>query len=454
MHKRILSWFGTGPAARQRLITTLIVVAAALLMMTGSGKDILHSHDNMGNADRLAAVTLIMSGVPRQALPVTFLDVDDRTRRAWGADVITPHAGLAELVKLAAAKDAKAILVDFDLSGGNADAVFSDLLRAYPANAPLLMLVRNIAFERSGEGTLDVSIAASGTTPTPYDVAASDKANVVWISTLNDIGPDRTVRRIRLWQTVCDGAFGAAFPSAELVLAARLLDGGRNDGKLEPFLQARVAEDCGKVAKTAMAWPPVQAQAVTLPFVFADTTETPALFRIVSDGHETIALRRISAGQLVNYGDGVAKLAGDVDRDPFEGRVTIIGASYTGSRDLYDTPLGTMPGGLILANSIVQAKTIIETRPLAPLVANIFTVILFLLCAAAARYPAGVVALTAIFALALLGLFVVSRMFGFAAGFDVVAVALPGFALFKVIDAIVHVGLDVPAHRWRALLKR
>ncbi len=395
-----------------------------------------------------------MSGVPRQALPVTFLDVDDRTRRGWGADVITPHAALAQVVKLAAAKDAKAILVDFNLTAGSADAAFSVLLRSYPANAPLLMLVRGIAFERSGEGTPEVSVAAASAMATPYDAAAAGKTNVVWISTLNDIGPDRTVRRIRLWQAVCDGASGAAFPSAGLLLAARLLDNGRNGGHLEPFLQARIADDCGKVAPAPMAWPPVQDQVATLPFVFAGTTETPALFRIVSDRRETVALRRISAGQLVNYADGVAKLAGDVDRDPFEGRVTIIGASYTGSRDLYDTPLGTMPGAMILVNSVVQAKTIIETRPLSPIMGNIFTVILFLLCAAAARYLAGVVALTAIFALALLGMFVVSRMFGFAAGFEVLAVALPGFALFKVIDTIVHVALDFPAQRWRALLKR
>ena len=35
--------------------------------------------------------------------------------------------------------------------------------------------------------------------------------------------------------------------------------------------------------------------------------------------------------------------AGEVDADPFEGRVVVIGASYTGNGDVHDTPLGAMP---------------------------------------------------------------------------------------------------------------
>ena len=70
-----------------------------------------------------------------------------------------------------------------------------------------------------------------------------------------------------------------------------------------------------------------------------------------ADDLETVAFRRIGAGQLFTYTNGVAAPAGEIDADPFAGRVVIVGASYSDSGDVYETPLGTMPGALVLANS-------------------------------------------------------------------------------------------------------
>ena len=122
---------------RHRVLTAIIVTVAALVMLTGAGQRLLDSHSNFGDADHLAALSLIMSGVPEGALPVTLLDVDDKTRLAWGATGTTPHAALAGLIKEAADNGAAAIVVDFDLTPDSpAQAGDPALARTFAAAIP------------------------------------------------------------------------------------------------------------------------------------------------------------------------------------------------------------------------------------------------------------------------------------------------------------------------------
>ncbi|HUR43623.1 MAG TPA: CHASE2 domain-containing protein, partial [Aestuariivirga sp.] len=358
MRKVIRFVIGEGQQRRHRVQTAIIITIVAFAMLTGFGQRVVDSYGHLGDADHLAALSLVMSGVPEGGMPVTFFDVDDETRVSWNAKAATPHAALAALVKLAASNGAALILVDFDLTQAS-DTDLAAALRDYPADAPELMLVRNIRFARGTATHLQAAAASA----TAYDNDVAGKPNIRWVTTLNDIGKDRSVRRIKLWQTVCNGASGTAYPSAALVAAAFPAKEPNHAAELAAFLQSRVAVECGHGNAPAVTWPPVRAQVAQLPYVFADTTETPALFRIQVNGRDTVALRRISAGLLVTYTNGLAQVAGDVDRDPFEGRAAIVGASYTDNGDIYETPLGTMPGALILANSVLQARNIVETKP-------------------------------------------------------------------------------------------
>jgi len=450
MRKYVRHIIGKGATARRRIETAIMTAIVALAMLTGVGQRVVDSYSNFGDADHLAALSLIMSGVPAGAMPVTFLDVDDKTRLAWGATNVTPHAALAALVKLAAGSGARSILVDFDLTQA-ADANLAALLRGYSADAPDLMLVRNIRFARSTAAHENLLQAASAAV-TAYDDDVQGKSNIHWVTTLNDIGKDRSVRRIKLWQTVCEGAAGTAYPSAALVAAALPAKGENRKAQLAAFLKSRVAVECGHETVPKFDWPPARNAVAQLPFVFADTGTT-ALFRIRVDGRDTVALRRISAGLLVNYENGIARTAGEVDRDPFEARAVIAGASYTGNDDIYETPFGSMPGALVLANSVIQARNIVETAPASPLIKNVLAMLLFLALAYIARTFNGAVAIILLGIVALASLLLVSRLFGFASGLGVIAVAVPGFALFKLIDSAIFIAMNVPKQGWRAILK-
>lgn len=454
MRLNVSKWFEEAVPARKRVVTLLIVVAAAVFMLAGLAGRIVDTHDTFASSDRLAAVSLILSGVPDDAAPVTLLDVDDETRFSWKAEGATPHAALAELASLASRSGARSVLIDFDLSMDTPDTPgdprLLSFLGTYPADAPLLMLVRRIGFMRSTGSSV---LQAASATPTPYDAVTRDKPNIRWVTTLNDIGSDRVVRNIKMWQTVCDGASGIAYPSAALSTAAQGSRGHENSERLAQFLNARVTVECGAGDVAPPAWPPVQQQSIQLPYVFAGGQSASALMKLDTPNGTTVALRRISAGQLVSFGDGAAAAVGEVDRDPFAGRVVIVGASYTESTDIHETPLGTMPGSLILANSIVQAQRLTAVEPASPMLRNIMALLLFLIFAVFARYLIGLAAIVGIGLVSVSVLVLVSRLYGMESGFEVVAAAITGFSLFKLIDAFAQLVMDIPKRRWRAIFK-
>ncbi len=436
-------------------VALVITVIAAAFMLSGLGSAIMDAHDSFAKTDRLAAISQIISGVPDGALPVTLLDVDDATRQAWKSTGVTPHAALAELVRTAANNGAKGILLDFDLTldtpGAPADDTLFGLIRAYPADAPVLMLVRRIGFTKSAK--VDDTALVASELPTPYDEAVAAKPNVVWVTTLNEIGADRAVRQIRLWQTVCNGAEGRSYPSPALVTAA--LFGATNHGEaLKAFLANRVAEECGERPVKDGAWPPMKQQLAQLPYVFGNDAASPARLRIEqADGSRVVALRRISAGKLVTYDGVTAAPAGEIDRDPFAGRVAVIGASYTESTDVHETPLGNMPGSVVLANSIVQAERLASTVPASSLVRNIFAFELFLIFAVCARYFVGVIALLGIGVSSVAALVIISRLFGYESAVDSIGAAITGFALFKLVEALATMAINVRKNGWRVILK-
>jgi CHASE2 domain-containing sensor protein len=431
----------------------LVLIAAAVLLLAGIGNRIIDNYQALADANTLAAVSLAVSGVPRNALPVTLVDIDDRTRDAWNARPKIPHAALAILIGIASERGAEAIILDVDLSGDTAeeppDPQLRALLSAYPADGPMLMLARRIVFSATTDGRMEPTSSLR----TPYDAIVHGKPNIQWITTLNDIDRDRSVRRVRLWQSVCAGGDSAAYPSAALMAGAMLLPPPSQAFSLQHFLSERVAGDCENVAAAPAPWPGAQRQAATVPYILPDRADARALFRVVRNGAETLVLRRVTAGQIVSVDGPDARPAGEIDAHPFTDRVVMIGASDAASGDVYNTPMGSMPGVLIIANSVVQADRILNARPMPPVV-RAGTILLALLSfILVARLFQGAVAALVISAISFLLLYATARLFSLGDGIAVLAAAVTGVALFKLLESLLNLALEVPKRGWRAIFK-
>jgi CHASE2 domain-containing sensor protein len=444
-----------GDAGLPRMFTVLIWILAALLLLGGGGARLIESYERLADPASIARASLVMQGIPAEALPVTLLDVDDKTHTVWGRTQRTPLPALAQLIEVSRTHGAAAVIVDFDLSSENvtdpADLALAAVLGNYPADAPPLLLARKISFSRAeNDGP-----QAEGTLTTPYDALTLGKANVRWVTTLNDVGNDRQVKRIRLWQSVCDGQGGTTYPSVALVTAGLMLPSSPGAGTLDEFLASRANEEChGTASLPETAWPAAREASAVLPYLLPDRVDARALFRIEHQGKPSVVLLRIPAGRLVKMEAGRASLAGEVDQEPFAGRVVLIGASHADTGDIYPTPLGSMPGVMILANSVVQAKAIVAKPPMQKWLSNMVLLLLFLTFAYVARKLQGAPSILVIGLVSLAVLFVVSRLFGFADGIAIIGVAIPGFALFKLFDSLVHIGMEMPHKGWRALLKK
>jgi hypothetical protein len=48
----------------------------------------------------------------------------------------------------------------------------------------------------------------------------------------------------------------------------------------------------------------------------------------------------------------ITESSGPISNDPVRGKIVIIGASYAASRDIHHTPVGAMPGALIITNAV------------------------------------------------------------------------------------------------------
>jgi len=452
----VKSLFSLQPVGKRRAWSYAAAVLVAILTLLGVGKGLLGAYESLSSTDKLIKMSTLLSGAERRTVPVTLIEVDDETRARWGNPVITPHKAIAALVRSARESGARVIVVDLDLSGDDkgqppTPELYNELAH-YPADASPLYIVRAIRFRGAslpGEGQ---TFLADSYRKTPYDGVVASKANVSWISALPSFGGDRVVRKVRFWQTVCDGATGEAFPSAALAVAAALEEQG---AALKSFLDQQIASDCGgRTLEDKGGWPQHRRLETSIPFAFSDSAKSPALHATGLDGKPTALLRRIGAWSLVRVTGDAIETAGEVDAGIFRNRAVLIGVTHADSRDVYATPLGSMPGVTIIANTVALAKVIAGTPAASPMVKNLLGIVFFLIVAfIGIRFQAA----PAVIIIGLAGfgtLFVVSRWFGFATAVEVIALGLTVFALYKIADSIVGIIVDWRSGRgWRAIFK-
>lgn len=367
-------------------------------------------------ADRMIRLADRIGPRPVEAPPVVLVDIDDRSWRDWGAPVVAPRDRLAEIVDKLAVSGPLAIVLDVDLSYPDAparEARLRESLEKYPKDGAPLLLVR--ALQRSPLGAR----APPEQRATVYDAAVADKPNIVFAAPLFERDGDGSVRRWRLFMQTCREGKPAVLPATQVaaaVLARQALAKGAPVspqavwGDMTSRLAAFNADNCattrpiehGTVAGATRLARPIEVERTD--------ASTRVLYRVAwKDGASALGPAVDFQGAqtpLVSVRPAalVASPAAQAPIPGVAGRIVIVGGSFADSGDWHTTPLGKMPGALVLANAIV-AMTVNGTPTEPDFVQRAAISLAIILCAAIAAAwlrPLIAGAVTALFVLAIL----------------------------------------------------
>lgn len=351
----------------------------------------------------------------RPTYPFAFIAIDEESFASWNEPLITPRDKLADIIAFALHSKAKLIFLDVELtrfqdgtpfrqklpanenSGGceklgSEDAKLCSVLRQ-PHETPII-LARTIVSVRDGASGAQRRIIRRSF----LDPILPSLAGVYWASPLYAIDKDRLIRRGRLWELACldkdtENKDVQAIPSVEL-LSAALLDNPETAPKLVDIMQRipkrdgysdcldrpqdRHSDDPLKLRLSdgrifdidlrqdtarnrilySIGWSSQQSR------LYGDQPQREQRPRVVmrTNDRETDLVTTIPAVKIIEKFKKLKELeklpmaertdAQDAARSLLEGHIVVIGATHSQAGDLHETPVGMMPGVVIIMNAI------------------------------------------------------------------------------------------------------
>lgn len=316
---------------------------------------------------------------------LAYVDVDDATYFAWGSPAVTPRDKLCRLIDFAIRARPRAVVVDIDVTARDAaapagavscdsrapagdrtrtsgDNVLAAYLGAYarscragrpPAGRPCVPLI----FARTPNtlawaGTADDPQARRPVLGLPgsfLDAVLGDRFPVFRGSDRFGNDADGVLRRWRLFEPIC-GPPAMALPSMALLAAAAY--NGRDLGELQRRFNATLAPVCvgNGSARTFGRDPPgaVEVDAGRPIVVTAGAHERRFLFRIGWDERDHSSLPISVSAAAITERDAPTRFR----NANVAGTVVVIGGSGPDQPDFHRTPLGTMPGSVVVLNAI------------------------------------------------------------------------------------------------------
>jgi CHASE2 domain-containing sensor protein len=327
---------------------------------------------------------------PRHTVPVTIVDVDEHTHRAWGSPAVTPRAELERLLQTISRADPLVVVMDIDLSWGGAafdtdpgHQQLAEFLKRYSGPAPIVLPKR---VEPGPRGLPAPAVS-------PFDTIVDLNPNLAWAHASFQTDAGGAVREWAPWLAVCVDGSPAWLPAIATRVAADLPVSLHVTGRPVPPLPADCSTSEHSSRQRLLIGPRI-------------TGNAGAMF-----GRDA---RAISAALLLD-----PEVARD-DSRLFGGRVVLVGATHASAGDFWLTPAGALPGVELLANSVRYAPQQAGTGPGAELAYRSKALVLFGLFAAAGWWLRGLVAVIAAMLVALLA----------------VSVAVGGFDDLGIFDAL------------------
>jgi CHASE2 domain-containing sensor protein len=288
----------------------------------------------------------------KEAPPFVLLDIDEDTYQKWQEPFLTPRDKLLKLLEFTVGGQPQIIIVDIDLSYPSNhpseeslpkhDQNLYDFLAQYEANyciktkCPHILLARGLKPPQSQHNYFEQRSSF-------LEVAVANSQHIHWASTLFDLERDNVLRRWRLWEITCTKNQPAVIPSIQLLVVALVKNPTAGNIQITSKLNEIKPTDC----RNANAMTPTE------PFSLGDLKIHFSPTRLHRRIIYNISWQGVTHHNLSTY--AVHKITDNnqpIDNEFLLGSITVIGGSYLDSRDIHATPIGRMPGTMVIINAI------------------------------------------------------------------------------------------------------
>jgi hypothetical protein len=301
------------------------------------------------------------------AIAYTLLDIDEETYQAWGEPLITPRDKLLKLIHYASKGEPKIIIIDIDLSRrfGEYDGELFDFINTYgklpDENDQYMFHVSPIILARAFKNVQNQNGRSFAQQRSSFlDSAVKDNQFVFWGSSLFEIDSDQVIRKWRLFENSCLNGEIDLVPSIQL-LSLSLLSGDKpfldkfrthfsKDNSIGCETDIAMIEnilDIGDIdvgGKSFSMNPKTINRRVffEIPWILKDGEHRPQI------PHKESYLPLLSVRSAYK----ITEATRPIDSNWLNDQVVVIGASYLDSRDIHQTPIGAMPGTMVLINAL------------------------------------------------------------------------------------------------------
>jgi CHASE2 domain-containing sensor protein len=382
------SWRGLSSGKRRLVSSIALAVAVHLLLESVSSAGWRRQAENAAIDWMMSASAhrISTSRPPDAKVAFTVLDIDDESYTKWNEPLFTPRDKLLELIKFAVLNGARIVIVDVDLTNKTGpindtapdgrDASSDDMKLADFLKNPFLKITA-IRPERQKSAILlvrDFKVVSAPNSRACREPRHSFleqngfglSSNVYFASVKFEQEEDQVIRQWRLWERICGTEKPDFVPSVEL-LTVMLLNSSDKDpdphSGFRDFAATIPAEDqrtCQWPGEDVRTWK--APGGIELSSARSGISER-IIYRIrwqdgaggrgwplvrLPDGSEVPSVMRFSARTIT---DPDAEHPSP-PKEAVVNRVVMIGNSSVEGRDWHGTPLGAMPGELILVNSI------------------------------------------------------------------------------------------------------
>ena len=344
----------------QRLFLSNVGIAVLIAVVIA----FFHQHHWLVRLENSAMDTMMEfnQGLPRMSdagsadpMQFTFLDIDDASYRGWGEPYHVPRDKILKLIKFAAEANARLIVLDIDLSREGVDADDDRRLAAYltqygkgVAHPPLILVRTFYSGEPGDRQWVDIrpSFLDEFEFPTSVHWAQPLFKATLW---------DGVIRHWHLIKFGCLNGQLVLVPATQLIAAALLSAGDVSSVNRYADLNVVRMENCNNADSAASA------------ITFRDAGGRSEIFSPEAELGQrliyTIPWKSPAPDLITVPAQLITESPHDLSGDLIRNRVVIIGASFADSRDIHRTPIGEMPGALIIANAIKSLTHYGQVRP-------------------------------------------------------------------------------------------